>query len=54
MIVIECEIDFFFFLTCAVNMQGFVWKFFLCTIYKFAFLHNIFRQNLELVIIFAG
>ena len=24
----------------AVNTQGFVWKFFLCAIYKFSFIHS--------------
>ena len=28
----------------AVNTQGFGWKFFLCAIYKFSFIHSIHNQ----------
>ena len=31
----------------AVNTQGFVWKFFLCAIYKFSFIHSIAQKCLN-------
>ena len=31
----------------AVNTQGFVWKFFLCAIYKFSFIHSALLLTLH-------
>ena len=32
-----------------VNTQGFVWKFFLCAIYKFSFIHSYTTPNATLL-----